>query len=181
MEKQKPNLVYVIFSLLGAILVALIGVLKGNDLILENGSQLATGQGMMYFIVAGLVLIGAFLGVVAEFVAKKDLKLSSALSNVIGLVVFLILEAELTVASAFAAVAYFALTVFQVIGIYAEKKGVRTVALILSSITLFMLVVTGCVGLYETAFHFYYVGLLFGYIFVGLSLFLSSLFTLIRK
>ncbi|MCQ2741697.1 MAG: hypothetical protein MJ239_00110 [Bacilli bacterium] len=182
MEKKKPNLVYVVFSLLGAIIISLVGCAKGMGFINKGtGAQSDLGEGFMYIIVAALLLIGTIFNIIGEFVERKDVGLIGILVNAIGFTVLLILETGVAVLPAFSAITFFAYSIFRVLGLYTEKKQMKVVTLIFSSITLFFLVLAGTTGLFAMNFHFYYVGYLFGYMFVGLAIFVAALFDLIKK
>jgi len=180
MKNNRPNIVYIVFICLATLILTFLGVYTGIARLLLTTP--AVGRATMLFIVAAMVLFGGVALVVAELLKRKDLEMLGVLLNHLGVVIMLFLDASNLGISVLAGIVLFAFVIFDILGLYLEKKVFKILPFIFAAISLLLLLATGIVGFaYYSSYSFVYVLYFFGYFFLGISIFVISLFRLIAS
>ncbi|OPZ34178.1 MAG: hypothetical protein BWY98_01181 [Tenericutes bacterium ADurb.BinA155] len=174
--KNKPNLVYAVFAALASLLLAGVAVYVGITVFQNN-----PGLAIMDFILALMVVLGCVFLEIGEFKAGKDIRLLGCLLGYLAIVILLFTQGNST-KSPFAIIAgigLFAYTVFTILNIYLSQKGLVIVSFVFAAICFLLLLGQGIYTMVNETYTLTSVLYFFGYFFLGIALFIGSLFHLI--
>jgi len=181
MKLDKPNIVYIAFSMLATIVLTFLGVYSGINLLIVTYP--VYGRATMFFIISAMIVMGGVALLIAEIKKRKDIEMLGMLLNVLGVVILLFLNAASTGVGVLAGIVLFAFAIFDILGLYIDKKIFKILPFVFASISLLLLLVTGIVGFttYASSYDFIYVLSFFGYFFIGIAVFVLSLPRLIAE
>jgi hypothetical protein len=141
------------------------------------------GLAIMDFVLALMVVLGCVFLEIGEFKAGKDVRLLGFLLDYLAVVILLFTQSSATKAAfgIFAGIALFAFTVFAILNLYIVQKGLVIVAFVFSAVSFLLLLSQGIYTMLSEVYSLTSVLYFFGYFFLGIALFIGSLFNLIAS
>jgi|GEM_PF-5907204 hypothetical protein len=175
---KKPNLVYAVFAGLASLLLAGVAVYVGIQAYSANA-----GLAIMDFVLALMVVLGCVFLEIGEFKGGKDVRLLGFLLDYLAVVILLFTQSNNSAAAfgILAGVALFAFTVFAILNLYINQQGLVIVAFVFSAVCFLLLLSQGIYTMLSEKYSLSSVLYFFGYFFLGIALFIGSLFNLIAS
>lgn len=181
--KKKPDLVFLVLNSIATLLIAFFAVFEGIMVLVRSGSSSA-GHALMYLLIGAMLILGYVYMTYSEFKEKKDVHLLGILLSYLSIMILTFIGSSYfsyAISAVPLGILLFVYLVFSILNLFSDHKVIKILCLVFASMSLVLSIAFGIEVLTSTSYSVYGVLIFFGYFFLGLSIFIKSIFLVVTK